>query len=293
MSWAGVFLRREAASTMSFNAIMLSMMIASKLFVYALHHPESQHIYIGKTVKGVRRIQEHTFPSSFERYAQLPRQRWLKSLRDRGLEPQWVVLETCSTNEELCEAERFYIEYFRWLGIPLLNLTDGGDGILGHKHSESTREKMSQSNRRRDASAEDRSERMRKISQKRWDDPAQHDKCSERQQGKKRKLETIAKISATKTGEKKSAEARANMAAAAKKRWTDPEYRAKQVAAQRAAKASDEARAQASKWARDAWATDEYRAKIADSHDEEYRKKLVARVKVDRAKRKKKDEQPS
>ena len=53
-------------------------------------------------------------------------------------------LSFCDTEEKLNWFEKFYIKKFnaRQVGY---NLTDGGDGILGRKHTEETRKKMSES----------------------------------------------------------------------------------------------------------------------------------------------------
>lgn len=53
-------------------------------------------------------------------------------------------LAFCDTEEKLNWFEKFYIKKFnaRQVGY---NLTDGGDGILGIKHTEETRKKMSES----------------------------------------------------------------------------------------------------------------------------------------------------
>lgn len=256
----------------TFGAIMLSMIIASKLFVYALHHPASNRIYIGKTTKGVRRPKEHFFPSSIERYKDLPRTKWIVSLRKRGLEAQWVVLEERATNEELCEAECFYIEYFRSLGFQLLNCTEGGDGILGHKHDEATREKMSQANIARIPDEEERRARMREMSQKRWADLTQHEATSERQRGKRRSPEMVAKMAASLTGKSKSLEHREAISKAMKEVAT-PEWKAKQSEIQREIQGTPEARERSAKAASAAWATEEYRQNRA-AQSEEINKKI-------------------
>jgi hypothetical protein len=47
------------------------------------------------------------------------------------------------------EAEQFWIAYFRFVGADLLNQTAGGDGIHCFRHSEGTKERQSESARRR------------------------------------------------------------------------------------------------------------------------------------------------
>jgi group I intron endonuclease len=44
----------------------------------------------------------------------------------------------------LDEYEKFYIAIYRLMGIPLMNMTDGGQGKRGYKVSDETRQKLSQ-----------------------------------------------------------------------------------------------------------------------------------------------------
>ena len=53
-------------------------------------------------------------------------------------------LAFCDTEEKLNWFEKFYIKKFNAREVGY-NLTDGGDGILGRKHTEETRKKMSES----------------------------------------------------------------------------------------------------------------------------------------------------
>lgn len=49
--------------------------------------------------------------------------------------------------KEALELEKKSIAAFREIGVALCNLTDGGDGVSGHKHSLETRKKMSESHK--------------------------------------------------------------------------------------------------------------------------------------------------
>lgn len=98
----------------------------------------------------MRRPKEHFSAYNFRAYPQLYVVRWLKAM---GNEPEIVVLEKLDiealTNSErtaaLDEAERRWIAIGRAaLGSRLTNRTDGGGGLLGHKHSVSARTKLSE-----------------------------------------------------------------------------------------------------------------------------------------------------
>lgn len=57
---------------------------------------------------------------------------WRNTVAKHGLK-----VEICAywaTEEQAFEHEKFLIEHFRDLGMPLVNLTDGGEGTAGYKH---------------------------------------------------------------------------------------------------------------------------------------------------------------
>ena len=74
-------------------------------------------------------------------------QYWKNVVKKHGLN-----VEICSTwkvEQDAFEHERFLILCFKDLGIPLVNMTDGGEGFFGGKHSETTKTKMSISQKTR------------------------------------------------------------------------------------------------------------------------------------------------
>jgi len=112
----------------------------SKNLIYAYLDPRNGLIrYIGKSTIGLDR------PKNFHAHGQHCGN-WIKNLTTDNLEPEILILEELSDNasiEEINEAEIFHISYWRFLGANLTNLTVGGDGIPGLKHSEETKLKMS------------------------------------------------------------------------------------------------------------------------------------------------------
>jgi hypothetical protein len=104
---------------------MLSMN-TKRVLIYALHHPSSPHIYIGKSSRGIMRAREHLQESKLRSQSRWPKTKWILSLRERGLEPEIVVLEE-TTKRKGDEAERFHVAYFQSIGLLPLNLTDGGE----------------------------------------------------------------------------------------------------------------------------------------------------------------------
>ena len=232
----------------------------SQFLIYALHHSLSKHMYIGKSSSGFRRPQEHGWPKAMERYAELPRTKWIKSLRKRGLDYQIAVIEELSRKEDLNEAERFHIAYMRSIGVALLNLTDGGDGFTG-QHTDEARAKMSAKNKWRG-----NSKRMGEVARGYWKKPEAREKKRQERLGTTWSAEVRAKQSAAHKGKPKTKEHRQKLSVAAttrmKLRWQDPAYRAEQIEIQR------RVRAQKSEAVRKLWQDPEYRERILSKRKE-------------------------
>src|ERR1039457_6715431 len=97
-------------------------------FVYALCDPRTEEVrYVGQTGGTVEhRLNEHLWNA--QKGVRLYLYNWVRSLKQP---PTYFILEECGTREELNDAERFWIDWYRRLGVRLTNLTDGGDGFLG------------------------------------------------------------------------------------------------------------------------------------------------------------------
>lgn len=109
--------------------------------IYALIDPKNdQPRYVGQTSRSLReRYNEH---HKFLNHPRLPVQKWVQKLHRTGLigELKIVVLE--HVDEEFWqEREVFWIKE---LGgkYDLLNITPGGEGLVGYTHSEETRVKI-------------------------------------------------------------------------------------------------------------------------------------------------------
>jgi hypothetical protein len=111
--------------------------------IYGLIDPCSGELrYVGKSVDSAEgRLSDHL--SESRRGYRTHRHNWLRQLLAAGLKPDIEVLETHETAEALVEAERHFIAYFRSVGCRLTNATDGGEGMLGFKHSAESRRRIS------------------------------------------------------------------------------------------------------------------------------------------------------
>jgi group I intron endonuclease len=118
----------------------------SALLVYGLCDPRTQELrYIGKSCTGLDRPKRH-WRTQQELSRKSIKTSWVKSVLKDNFEPEVVVIEEYSTREAMADGERFWIEYFRFIGANLTNMTPGGDGG-GGKWSAETRRKQEELNR--------------------------------------------------------------------------------------------------------------------------------------------------
>lgn len=127
----------------------------NKLLVYGLIDPFSQEIrYVGKSVTGLSRPRCHWNQSELKYKTR--KSAWVKSVLSTGAVPEILVLETCTTHEDLVEAEIHWIGILRMIGANLTNATRGGDGCWGRVLSPETRRQIGQSQKGKTISAQTR-----------------------------------------------------------------------------------------------------------------------------------------
>lgn len=92
--------------------------------IYKLVDPRDSLVrYVGKTNNLKRRLWQHYYDN---KEAKTPKRKWIKELLELGLEP---VLDICERVESAWqEREKFWIKYYKDLGHPLTNISDGGFG---------------------------------------------------------------------------------------------------------------------------------------------------------------------
>lgn len=114
-----------------------------RFIIYFLIDPRTNEVrYVGKSTKGRQRYKDHIRSFESKREEHFHKSRWMKELKNLNLQPIFELVEIYKTKEELSEAEQFYISYLRFLGVNLTNLTDGGEGTIGYKHTETTKDKI-------------------------------------------------------------------------------------------------------------------------------------------------------
>lgn len=187
-------------------------MAEPRYIIYGLTDPRTGLVrYIGKSQRGMERPLNHGQP----RYLIGDRSykgNWIRSLRALGLEHGIVVIEECSAPDVLPDRERWWIAFARAWGLPLTNLTDGGEGAPGcHPNENGIRR---------------RKETMLRL----WQDPERRAAFLAVHVGRRMPDSARAILSDKARGRVISAETRAKIAAAGKRRYESPEERLLQSA---------------------------------------------------------------
>lgn len=206
-------------------------------FIYALVDPHTDAVrYVGKTENVAGRFQAHCGERGSSH-----KHRWIAQLRREGLKPVLNLLEECG--DDWPTRERFWIQHYRGLGRSLTNITDGGEGVSGMKHSPESCAKMSASHFARWSEPEYREERIALI-QSAQSTPEYRARLCERMA---------------------SSEVREKIAETVKSRWAEKEVRERMTAALRSAHKTEEAKAHHSKASKRLWDDPEYREKTMNA----------------------------
>ena len=108
------------------------------VYIYTLSDPTTNKIrYVGKTDDLKERFRGHV-NCKFKRHSR----NWILSLKRKGLLPVMEVIDIVE-NDEWQFWEQYWISQIKAWGFNVTNLTVGGDGSLGHKHSEETKKIIS------------------------------------------------------------------------------------------------------------------------------------------------------
>jgi hypothetical protein len=115
--------------------------------IYSLLDPRDKAVrYVGKTVQPLRaRLVAHKKAAA---RGQLPVNRWARKVAGIHFGPIINWLETVPAGEDWAARERHWIQKYRADGARLLNLTDGGEGLSGHRFSDSHKANISAALRR-------------------------------------------------------------------------------------------------------------------------------------------------
>ncbi len=114
----------------------------SRYLIYLLIDPRTGEVrYVGKSTTGPNRANAHWRPSNLKRSSY--KVNWLKQLASFDLVPD-VFFKEYGPEDPLGEIEIFWIALGRAWGCRLTNLTTGGEGTTGYRHTDASRKKMSE-----------------------------------------------------------------------------------------------------------------------------------------------------
>jgi len=170
--------------------------------------------YIGQTIKDLS-IRKSNHISEARRSSFYFHQSLSKYGKDSF---SWEVLEYCDSKEELDEMEFHYIKQYNTLRPGGYNLTCGGDGCVGMKISEETRQKLSKIHKGRKMTEEARQRLILNHADFSGKNNPMYGVPSP-MKGKHHSDETIKVISRKLKGRRLSKEHRKKLSDAAKSRW--------------------------------------------------------------------------
>jgi predicted GIY-YIG superfamily endonuclease len=134
-----------------------------KTSIYALIDPRDEEFnprYIGVTSQDLnKRLADHLKLNSKKNH-NTHRENWVRKLKNDGVRVEIILLDSVDSFEEALEIEIELIGYYRSHGYNLTNITMGGDGAPGYKHTEETKAIMKEKRKLQTYSDETR----RKIS---------------------------------------------------------------------------------------------------------------------------------
>lgn len=207
--------------------------------IYVLRDPRCGRVrYIGKANNLADRLRRHE-AESVGGAAQYYKARWLRELMSSGWRAIIAPLFVVPDGMRWQHAETFFIASARALGIPLTNVTPGGEGLTAVDRD--TQARRLATFRVTVSTPEYRAKQSATMRAK-FTEPGYREKASASQRRKWANPETRAKMLAKKA----DPEWRQSQAARQRQIWADPAYRENAIAASR----SPERRARASEAAR-------------------------------------------
>ena len=198
-----------------------------RVSIYGLFDPRTHELrYVGQTSKTLlMRLTGHlrTAAAGVQQSVAV----WVRGLLDCGPRafPEIDLLEE-TAQEKADKAEQFWIGYFRMVGSELLNVTNGGRGAPGMRHTAESRAKIGAGHRGKPLDPETR-RRIAGAATGRRHSPETKGKIGAAHRGKSVGPTTRALISAINLGRRHTAETRAKVAAAGRGRKYSPEVRAR------------------------------------------------------------------
>lgn len=211
--------------------------------VYTLHDPRNPEEirYVGKTHQNPPRLRlKHHLGDARGTVCQTHCIRWVRQVLKDGVRPVMTIIEN-GVGKGWVEAEIKWIKFYRDQGMPLTNLTDGGDGTLGYRVT--------------DEEIEIRRKRMAAL----WA-TSKDTMCKAIREGNNNP-ETKALRHEASLQRQSNPETQAKQAEAQVQSWKDPDIRARRTSGNKKAQANPTLRKQHSDRVKNMWADPEAKEK--------------------------------
>ncbi len=122
--------------------------MSNRNIIYGLTCPDTGIVrYVGKSTTGMRRAQQHKTKTSL--IPKSHKNNWIKLLLSQNKMYGIKVIEECESKEILNEREIYWIKFYKESGHNLVNSTEGGEGSVGFKFNEDSKQQMSESAKKR------------------------------------------------------------------------------------------------------------------------------------------------
>jgi group I intron endonuclease len=107
------------------------------MIIYRAKNKINGKVYVGQTIENLTRRKSDHENSKNDYY-------FIRAIKKYGKENfEWKVLEHCDSKGEMNEMEFHYIKQYNSFGDNGYNLTFGGEGTIGFKHSNNTKQNLS------------------------------------------------------------------------------------------------------------------------------------------------------
>lgn len=116
------------------------------MIIYKCTNIVNSKVYIGKTVK---KLEQRKMGHYYDVRNGRVNNYFHSSIKKYGFDKfVWEAIETCSSDEELCEREIYWISFYQSMERTKgMNMTLGGDGLAGTKRSEEFKRNLGERNK--------------------------------------------------------------------------------------------------------------------------------------------------
>lgn len=161
------------------------------MLIYKATNLINEKVYIGQTINNLKKRKRDHISNALNKENNMYFHRAIRKYGSNSF--TWKILQECDTIEELNRLEIYYIDLYNTFKNGY-NLTLGGNSIMGFKHSEETKKRMSEAAKGRKLS-KDQIQRLSEINKGKKLSEETRRRISESLRGKHHTKESIKKMS--------------------------------------------------------------------------------------------------